>query len=99
MRLESPFGFIDFDVIVDEKYPNGLLLFKGSYIKKEFRRQGKFKEMVNTLFSRMKKGTEVQVSLANKNLVSYFKSMGFEETGEVEFWGKPDNTVNLKGKI
>jgi hypothetical protein len=71
----------------------------GSYIKKEFRRQGKFKEMVNTLFSRMKKGTEVQVSLANKNLVSYFKSMGFEETGEVEFWGKPDNTVNLKGKI
>jgi len=55
--------------------------------------------MVNTLFSRMKKGTEVQVSLANKNLVSYFKSMGFEETGEVEFWGKPDNTVNLKGKI
>ena len=99
MQLKSEFGFIDFDVIIDEKYPNGLLLFKGSYIKKEFRRQGKFKEMVNTLFSRMKKGTEVQVSLANKNLVSYFKSMGFEETGEVEFWGKPDNTVNLKGKI
>ncbi len=47
----------------------------------------------------MKKGTEVQVSLANKNLVHFFKSMGFEETGEIEYWGKPDNTINLKGKI
>jgi len=99
MEYKTEFGFIDYDYIVNEKYPHGLLLFMGSYVYKEFRGQGKFKNMVNTLFSRMKKGTEVQVSLANKNLVSYFKSLGFEETYEIEFWGKPDNTINLRGKI
>ena len=99
MEYKTEFGFINYNYIVNEKYPHGLLLFMGSYIYKEFRQQGKFKEMVNELFSQMPKGTEIQVAIANKNLVPMFKKMGFEEIKNVEYWGNPSNTINLKGII
>jgi hypothetical protein len=98
IEYKTEFGFINFTIILDEKYPSGLLLFMGSYIYKEHRRKGKFKEMVNELFSQFK-GAEVQVTLSNKHLISFFESLGFEKTGSIEYWRKPKNSTNLKGKI
>jgi hypothetical protein len=99
MEYKTEFGFINYDYIVNEKYPHGLLLFMGSYIYKEYRSQGKFKEMVEDLFSQMSKGTEVHLAISNKKLVPMFEKMGFEKTGDIEYWGSPGNTTNLKGKI
>jgi predicted GNAT family N-acyltransferase len=97
--LETQWGVINYNYYKDEKYPNGLLIFMGSYIPRKFRGQGKFKEMVNELFSQFQKGTEVQLAIANKHLIHMFEEMGFEKTEDIEYWGSPSNTINLKGKI
>ena len=99
MQYKTEFGFIDFDVIVNENYPDGLLLFMGSYIEKKYRGQGKFKQMVLDLFSQMPRGTRVQVALANHKLVNMFKKLGFKEVDSIEYWGKPDNTITLEGIV
>jgi hypothetical protein len=99
MEYKTEFGFIHFDYIMNEKYPNGLLLFMGSYVDKKYRRQGKFKEMVLGLFIQMPKGTEIQIALSNWDLVMMFKKLGFWEVDSIEYWGKPKNTITLQGKI
>jgi hypothetical protein len=95
-RLEKKQGFIDYHYSVNEKYPNGILLFLGSYVKKEERGKGIFKEMVKELFSMFPKGTEIQVALSNKNLVHFFKSLNFVNTDKIEYWGSPENATTLK---
>ncbi len=99
MEYKTEFGFINYDYIVNEKYPHGLLLFMGSYIYKEYRRQGKFKNMVFDLFLKMPKGTEVQVALANWDLTMMFIKLGFKKVDEIEYWGNTGNTNKLKGFI
>ena len=99
MEYKTEFGFINFDVIVNKKYPHGLLLFMGSYIYKEFRRQGKFKEMVFDLFLQMPKGTEVQVATTNWDIAMMFIKLGFKKVDEIEYWGNTVNTTKLKGFI
>jgi hypothetical protein len=41
----------------------------GSYVNVKYRGQGKFKELVNNLFSKFPANTLVQVPLSNKKLV------------------------------
>lgn len=98
-EYRTEFGFINFDFIVNEKYPNGLLLFMGSYIYKEFRNQGKFKEMVLNLFFNFPRETEVQVPLLDKKLVPMFEKMGFIKVKELEYWGECSNSIKMKGYL
>jgi predicted acetyltransferase len=98
-RLDKDYGFIDYHYSISKKYPNGILVFMGSFIQSHLRGKGLFKEMVKELFKMFPNGTEVQVAVANKFLINFFKRMGFEETDRIEYWGKPENAINLKGFI
>lgn len=96
-QLLKEYGFIDYHYSVNEDYPNGLLLFLGSYIKKQYRGNGLFKQMVYELINHFPKGTEIQVALSNMNLVHFFKEeLKFNLTDKIEYWGKPENAVTLK---
>jgi len=96
-RFKKPYGFIDYYYIIDNKYPHGVLIFMGSFVQKEERGKGLFKLMIKELFELFPKGTEVQVAISNKILINSFKELGFVEVDSIEYWGKLDNTVNLKG--
>jgi len=98
--FKSEHGFIDYNYSINERYPYGLLIFLGSYVEKDFRGKGIFKYMVNELFKMFPKETEVHLAIANKHLVKYFKRKGFKETNQpLVYWGKPENTTNMKGYI
>lgn len=99
MQHKTEFGFINYDYIVNEKYPHGLLLFMGSYIYKEHRRQGRFKNMVFDLFLQMPRGTEIQVATTNWDIAMMFIELGFKKVDEIEYWGNTGNTTKLKGFI
>lgn len=98
-EFKTDWGFINYSYIQNEKYPNGLLLFMGSYIHKNHRGKGRFQEMVKMLFCKFPEGTEVQVPISNSVLISMFEKMGFKKTGPIEHWGELKNAVNLKGYI
>ena len=91
--LKTQFGNIDYH------YSDGLLIFLGSFIEKEYRGQGKWKEMVDTLFKMFPKGTKVQVPVTKKFLVDFFESKGFKKVEKIEYWGNPINTINFEGII
>jgi hypothetical protein len=95
-RLESEYGFIDYSYEVNEKYPEGILLFMGSYINKESRGQGKFKEMVKDLFIKFPVNTLIQVATINKHLISFFIRLGFKIVDTIEHWGNASNAVKLE---
>lgn len=97
--FSTKFGFIDYHYSVEPEYPNGILIFLGSLTYKEYRGMGVFKKMVLDLFDKFPPGTEVHVSLATHYLASFFERMGFQRVKSIEYWGSPDNTINLKGKI
>jgi hypothetical protein len=95
-RLESKYGFIDYSYEINEKYPNGILLFMGSYINKSSRGQGKFKEMVKELFSKFPMNTLIQVATINKHLISFFDRLGFKIVDTIEHWGNASNAIKLE---
>ena len=96
--LETEYGSINYSYsLPNENYPTGLLLFMGSYVKKEFRGCGRFKDMVKTLFLSHPEKTLIQVALANKNLVKLFERIGFKRVKWVEHWGLASNTTKLDG--
>jgi hypothetical protein len=100
LEITSDAGFIQYSYFKpDKSYPQGLILFLGSYINTEFRGKGKFKELVAKLFKKYPIGTEVQVALSNKNLVSMFERMNFKKVVWIEFWGETTNTVKMDGRI
>lgn len=99
-RLSNPFGYIDYSYRKpDLDYPNGLLVFMGSYVEKKYRGQGKFKDLVKTLFSLFPNGTEVHLGISNPIIVNMFTKNGFRQVGFIEYWGSTTNTIKLKGKI
>lgn len=99
-RLESPFGYIDYGYSKkSKKYLNGILVFMGSYIYKEFRGQGKFKEMVKLVLSEFTEGTIVQVPVENKKLVPMFERMNFKRVKKIEYWGELKNSILMQGII
>ena len=98
--LSKEYGFIDYHYSIDKQYPNGILLFLGSFVEADHRGKGLFKEMVNELFNLFPKGTEVQVALSNKKLIHFFKDeLKFKDTNRVEYWGSPENAVTLKTNL
>ena len=69
----------------------------GSYIKKEFRDQGKFKEMLKILFLKFPIGTIIQIPLTNKKLAPLFRRLGFKKVKSIEYWGEVSNAMKLEG--
>lgn len=99
-RLETQFGYIDHGYCSKcKEYPNGLLVFMGSYVYKEYRGQGKFKEMVRELFEKYPEGTTVHVPVENKVLVDMFERMGFRPVERIEYWGELSNAKTMEGTI
>jgi hypothetical protein len=95
----TEYGFIDYHYSIDPEYPKGILIFLGSFVNKEHRGNGRFKEMVLSLFHKFPAGTEVHVALATRYLVNFFERMDFNRVKSIEYWGNPDNTINLKGVL
>ena len=87
-RYETDYGFIDYG------YNYDVLVFMGSYIHPQYRKQGKFKEMMLALIFSFRKGIKVQVPVNTKFLVHTFKELGFYEVESIEYWGKL-NTATL----
>jgi len=98
-RFETIYGYIDHGYLVSKTYPEGLLVFMGSYIYKEFRGEGKFKDMVKELFKKYSYGTIVQVPVENKHLLQMFKRLGFEKVKKIEYWGELGNSILMQGII
>jgi len=97
--FSTEFGFIDYHYSVEPEYPNGILIFMGSFTYKDHRGKGIFKKMVIDLFDQFPLGTEVHVALATHYLVNFFERMDFVRAKRIEFWGSPDNTINFKGVL
>lgn len=100
LKLETEFGFIMYNYQKPcEEYPNGLLLFMGSYTNVKYRGEGKFKEMVKKLFSKFPENTLVQVPLSNKVLVPMFERLKFISVDRIEYWGECNNAVRMQGVL
>jgi len=97
--IECGFGSIDYNYSISEEYPEGLLIFLGSLVKKEERGKGYWRIMVKDLFSMFPEGTRVQAAAKNKHLQKFFTRIGFQPVKRIEHWGMPDNTKNFEGFI
>jgi len=98
--LEKYYGWINYSYSISKKYPNGLLLFMGSFVDPQYRGKGLFVKMMEELLSMFPKGTEVQVPLSNPILINHFKNLGFTEVnGPIEYWGETENSVNMKAVL
>jgi len=94
------FGEIDYCYFEkEEMYPDGLLVFMGSYIYMPYRGQGHYKEMVRTLLNMFPEGTVFQAPVENKILVPMFKRMGEQIVEKIEYWGNPQNCKVMQGII
>lgn len=93
MRLETLYGYIDYHYEVSPDHPEGLLVDLGAYVYKEYRGQGKLKEMLKILFLSIPEGTTVQMAVINKILVSMFKRLGFKRVKSIEYWGEINSAV------
>jgi hypothetical protein len=98
-QFKTDYGYIDYCTIYSATYSQDVLVFMGSYIFKEHRRKGMFKQMVLDLFSKFKSGTIVQVPVKNKFISNMFKKMGFYEVERIEYWQKLSNAILLEGKL
>lgn len=92
------FGSIDYCYFPKlDDYPNGLLVFMGSYIEKKYRGQGHYKEMVKTLLTMFPENTVVHVPIENKRILNMFLRMNFKQVDKIEIWGSPANCKVLSG--
>ena len=99
-RFETQFGYIDYGYdATSEKYTDGIFVFMGSYIYKEYRGQGKFKEMVKELLNKFPDDTIIQVPVENKVLRNMFQRLGFNKVKSIEHWGELGNAILMQGTL
>jgi hypothetical protein len=95
---DTIFGSIDYCYFPKlDDYPNGLLVFMGSYIEKKYRGEGHYKEMVRALLSNFPENTIVHIPIENKHIMNMFLRMNFKIVDKIEFWGKPANCKVMAG--
>ena len=68
---------------IEYTYVDNLLILHGTIVYKEWRRQGKFKQMLKELFLEFPDGTIVQTA-TNKKLVPMFERLEFKKVKEIE---------------
>ena len=81
---------------IDYSYINNILIINGAIVYKEWRRTGKFKQMLKSLLSEFPNGIKVQTA-TNKKLVPIFERIGFKRVEKIEYWGSPSNCIMLEG--
>ena len=96
----EPFGNINYHYSKKEEgYPNGIIIFMGSYIKPKYRGEGRFKAMLYEFLNSFSEKTTVQVPISNKKIINLFERIGFEKVDKIEYWGIPDNCRNYRWTI
>lgn len=94
------FGSIDYCYFQKlDDYPDGLLVFMGSFIEMKYRGEGHYKEMVRTLLASFPENTVVHIPIENKNILKMYLRMNFEIVNKIEFWGSPANCKVMAGII
>jgi len=83
----------------EENYPNGLFIFMGSYIYKQYREEGHFKKMLKHLLNEFPEETLIQVPVENKNLIPMFERLGLKEVERIEYWEKLSNAITMQGVL
>jgi hypothetical protein len=92
-KFESKYGWFDYYYEISDEYPSGVVVGLGAYVYKEYRGQGKYKEMLKELLTSVPLGTIVQFAVANKHLVVMFKKLGFKKVKRVAYWGEAQHTM------
>ena len=82
-RLETPYGFLDYQYLINTEHPDGLLILMGGYINKEERGRGRYTEMLLSLFKLFPIGTIVQATIAHKGLIPLFRRLGFAKVEKI----------------
>jgi len=92
------FGVIEYFYFEkEENYTNGLFIFMGSYVYKQYRGNGHFKKMLKHLLNDFPNGTTIQVPVENKNLVSMFRRLGLKKVERIEYWETLSNAITMEG--
>jgi hypothetical protein len=92
-RLESKYGFIDYYYEVSDKWPNGVIVDLGGFVYKEYRNQGRLKEMLKELLSSVPEGTVVQMAVTSRKLIPMFKRLGFKKVKRLVYWGEVSHAM------
>jgi hypothetical protein len=95
--FETEYGNIDYIYVLNDKYPDGLLILNGSIVYREYRGTGKFKEMLRMLLSKFPEGTTIQGAVITKKLTSMFERIGFKKVDKIEYWGQVANCTFIQG--
>ena len=89
--IKTDFGWVNYYYEISNEYPDGVVTGAGSFIHKEYRGQGKFKEMLKELLSKVPTGTIVQIPVGNRKLIPLFKRLGFIKVKRIAYWGQIAN--------
>lgn len=92
-KIETKYGWLDYYYEISNEYPNGVVVDLGGYVYKEYRGQGKLKEMLKQLFSLFPTGTTIQMAVKNKHLIPMFKRWGFKPVKQIMYWGEVKNAM------
>jgi len=92
-KLESKYGWLEYYYEVSDEFPNGVVVDLGGYVHKEYRGQGKLKEMLKELLSSVPEGTTVQMAVANRHLMHMFTRLGFKKVKRLVYWGQVSHAM------
>jgi len=92
-KIESKYGWLDYYYEVSDEYPNGVVVDLGGYVHKEYRGQGKLKDMLKKLLKSVPLGTTVQMAVSNRNLIPMFKRLGFKKVKRIIYWGENSHAM------
>jgi GNAT superfamily N-acetyltransferase len=92
-KIETEYGWIDYYYEVSDEYPNGVVVDLGGYVHKEYRGQGKLKEMLKELLSSVPEGTTVHMAVANRKLLPMFRRLGFKQVKRIAYWGEVSHAM------
>lgn len=88
LSVKNDMGFVDYEIV------EGKVVFD-CYTDPQHRKQGVFKDLLTELMN-MYPDKEFCCAVANKKIVAYLLSIGFEGTTQpLPKWGKPNNCVLL----
>lgn len=92
-KIESKYGWLDYYYEVSDEYPNGVVVDLGGFVHKEYRGQGKMKDMLRELLKSVPLGTTVQMAVQNRKLIPMFKRLGFKKVKRIIYWGENSHAM------
>lgn len=76
-------------------YDDDVAIFMGSYVDKQYRGKGIFKEMLNEVLEKLK-NYDVYVPVSNPTIIDTFKKNGFIIYEQpIRYWKQTENSVNM----